>query len=272
MTDRKGGRYQMESLLIWEHTWEQIRERAPQSVAIQPIASVEQHGPHLPLATDSLIVEEFSRRLQEQMSSDGYPALFLPLMPYGKSNEHMEYPGTITYSAETFLSVLMDIGRSCARAGFPKLVFLNAHGGNLEVLAMAAREIRIETGMEVFSLQPSLVPKDRKNMGCPMTPQELRFGIHGGWVETSAILSIRPELVQREHLHTAFPECYQETKYLDFSGRVSVGWRTRDVTATGAVGDSSEAAPEDGERWFSNVTQETYRVFREILSFRRQAE
>lgn len=258
----------MESLLMWDYTWEQIREKAPGSVAIQPIASVEQHGPHLPLGTDSLIAGEFSRRLQAQMSADGYPALFLPLMPYGKSNEHLEYPGTITYSAQTFLSVLMDIGRSCARAGFSKLVFLNAHGGNLEVLAIAAREIRIDTGMEVFSLQPSLVPKDRENMGCPMTPQELRFGIHAGRVETSAILSIRPDLVRKEYLHTSYPECYQTTRYLDFSGRVSVGWRTRDVTATGAVGDSTQATPEDGERWFSHVTQETYRVFQEILAFR----
>ena len=133
----------MNSPFLWEHTSNEIRDTARGLIAVQPVASVEQHGPHLPLGTDSMIVSAFAERLRQRFQEEGFPGLFLPLMPYGKSNEHINYPGTITYSAQTFISVLMDIGRSCARAGFKKMVFLNGHGGNHEVLDVVCRELRI---------------------------------------------------------------------------------------------------------------------------------
>ena len=259
-------------MLLWDYTWEEIRGKAPRSVAVQPVASVEQHGPHLPLGTDSLIADEFSRRLQARMTATGYPALFLPLMPYGKSNEHIDCPGTITYSAQTYLQVLMDIGRSCARAGFPKLVFLSAHGGNREVLDVAARELRIETGMGVFVMQPSLVPREREKMGCALNGQEMRLGIHAGRTETSAVMRIKPETVREDQIRAAYPRCFQETRYLDFSGRVSVGWMTRDISQTGVVGNPVGADPQEGERWLANVTEEVYRAFEEIRRFEFQTD
>ena len=262
----------MDSYFLWDYTSDEIRALAPECVAIQPVASVEQHGPHLPLGTDSMIVEEFARRLRERFQKENCPALFLPLMAYGKSNEHINYPGTITYSAQTFMDVLMDVGRSCARAGFRKLVFLNAHGGNFEVLDVMAREIRIETGMYVFSIQPSRLPSDRTKMGCAMTPDELRYGIHGGLAETSAILHVRPELVKRENFRESYPTCFEGCGYVDFSGKVSFGWMTKDVSNTGAVGNPVGATAEQGEQWFDHLTAELYQAFVELRNLKRPGE
>lgn len=254
------------SYQLWDYTSEEIREMAPGHVAVQPVGAVEQHGPHLPTGTDGMIANAFTKRLIERFQKENYPALFLPLMPYGKSNEHMRYPGTVTFSAKTYMKVLMDIGRSCARAGFKKLVFLSTHGGNREVLDVMAREIRIETGMQVFAMQPSLLPQNR-GPGCNMTENELKYGIHGGHVETSAILHEHPQLVKRDNMQTSYPGCFGGCSYLDFSGRVSFGWMTGDVSQTGAVGNPVDANADEGGRWLSNVTNEAYRAFSEILRF-----
>lgn len=255
------------SLDLWDYTSDEICEMAPRHVAVQPVASVEQHGPHLPLGTDSMIANAFAERLRERFRREDYPALFLPLMPYGKSNEHIRFPGTVTCSAQTYMSILLDIGRSCARAGFRKLVFLSTHGGNREVLDVMTREIRLGTGLHVFALQPSLVPAERDKMGCALTPEELEYGIHGGRVETSAILATHPELVQRGRMQTSYPDCFGPCDFLGFSGQVSFGWTAGDVSQTGTVGNPVGATAAEGEAWLSNVADETYRVFLEILRF-----
>ncbi len=259
----------MKSYSLWDYTSDEIKTMAPNYVAIQPVAAVEQHGPHLPLGTDSLIANAFVEHLRARLQAENFPGLLLPLMPYGKSNEHLNYPGTVTYSAQTYLNVLLDIGRSCARAGFQALVFVNAHGGNRELLDVAVREIRIETGLSAFSIQPSILPKDRTQMGCEMSPEELRFGIHAGRVETAAILHLHPELVHMEKRKAAYPTCFDGCRYLDFSGKVSRGWMTQDVSETGAVGDPTGSTPEEGAAWLSCVTDELFQALLEIVSFRR---
>ena len=264
----------MNSPFLWEHTSNEIRDTARNLIAVQPVASVEQHGPHLPLGTDSMIVSAFAERLRRRFEEEGFPGLFLPLMPYGKSNEHINYPGTITYSAQTFMSVLMDIGRSCARAGFERMVFLNGHGGNHEVLDVVCRELRIETGMHVFALHPliTLMPEDPATIGCPLTPEEAKLGIHGGRIETSVIMRTHPELVREDKMAQDYPTCFDGCDYLDFSGKVSYGWMTQDISRNGAVGDPVGSTPEEGERWLASVTDMLYRAFEEIRSFRRLGE
>lgn len=257
----------MNSSYLWDYTSEAIRDAAPDLVAIQPVASVEQHGPHLPLGTDSMITSAFAERLAAYFKQKDYPGIFLPLLPYGKSNEHIHFPGTITFSAKTYMNVLMDIGRSCARAGFQKLVFLNGHGGNSSMLDVVCRELRIETGMRVFALQPMIAvsPEDPAQIGCPLTEREEKLGIHAGRTETAMIMRIRPECVRQDKLKADYPDCFDGCGYLDFSGKVSYGWMTEDVSKTGVVGDPTGATPEEGERWLSHVTEMLYGAFLEIL-------
>ena len=113
----------MPNLTFWHNTSEEIGKFAASTIAIQPIGSTEQHGKHLPVGTDSLINNAIVNEVKDLIDAGHVPATFLPLLPYGKSNEHLNYPGTITFTAETFMSVLRDIGDSCARAGFKKAGF-----------------------------------------------------------------------------------------------------------------------------------------------------
>lgn len=256
----------MQSLDLWEYTSDEVRTLGPGHIIIQPVGSVEQHGPHLPLGTDSMIISTFVQRLKEQFAKDGFPALFLPLMPYGKSNEHLDYPGTITYSMQTFISVLMDIGRSCARAGTKKLVFLNGHGGNHEVLDMITRELRIETGMQVFALHPMLkiMPESKEEQGCQLSDEEAKLGIHAGRIETSVIMHIDPDLVHMDRACCDYPTCFDGLTYIDFSEKVPFGWMTQDVSKTGAIGDPSGAAPTEGDKWLTSVTTALCHAFADI--------
>lgn len=259
----------MDSQFMWDYTSEDIRDTAPGLVAIQPVASVEQHGPHLPVGTDSMIAGAFAERLRERMQQENYPGVFLPLMPYGKSNEHLHYPGTITFTAETFLSVLMDIGHSCHRAGFKRLVFLNGHGGNTGLLDVACRELRIETGMRVFTLNPliTLLPEDPAAIGCPLSREEARLGIHAGRIETAVIMRTNPACVKKDKIKAEYATCFDGCEYLDFSGRVSYGWMTGDVSKTGTMGDPAGATPEEGEQWLAAVTDMLYEAMLEIKDF-----
>src|SRR5204863_6593121 len=128
------------------------------SLLIQPIASIEQHGPHLPLATD-LMVCEASAEAAVAQRGDELDLWLLPSLAYGKSNEHAWAPGTIWLSAQTMLSVLDDLGRCVATLPTKRLAFLNGHGGNTALLAVANRELRVAHGLMTFMLHPSQ-PRD----------------------------------------------------------------------------------------------------------------
>ncbi len=255
----------MKSLYWWDYTSKELGELAPGCVVFQPVASVEQHGPHLPVATDSFICQAFVDALREKLEEKEFPALFLPFMAYGKSNEHLDYPGTITYSAETFMSVLMDIGRSVARTGVKKFVFINAHGGNSEVLDIICRELRIETGMQVFALNP-LIRMNPDTSGV-RSEKEKRIGIHAGREETSFILYLRPDTVRKELMNCDYSVDFEGFKYIDYSGKVAFGWMTHDVTRTGTIGDTAGANAEEVPRMLEEVTEMMSEACDEILRF-----
>jgi creatinine amidohydrolase len=163
---------------------------AEKTIAILPVAAIEQHGPHLPLSTDSAIMEGMLGHVFGQLPA-ALDARFLPIQQIGKSTEHIRTPGTLTISPAALIDAWTDIGASVARAGIRKLVVVNSHGGNEEVVGIMTRELRarfdmlaVKTSWERFG-HPA---------GCYST-SELRFGIHGGDVETSLMLHFRPDLV-----------------------------------------------------------------------------
>src|ERR1700741_1004945 len=119
-----------------EMTWEDFADAGPSWIAVLPVAAVEQHGPHLPLGTDAMIVEAYVARARKLLP-DALKATFLPLQAVGTSHEHRAFAGTLTLAPETVVRVLADIGESVYRAGVRKLVFANGHGGNVAALDMA---------------------------------------------------------------------------------------------------------------------------------------
>src|SRR6516162_5423852 len=118
------------------------------TIAVLPIAATEQHGPHLPVATDTAIAEGMIAETLRQLPAD-LSVLFLPVQAIGKSNEHLRSPGTITLTAETALRSWIEIGEAVHRAGLRKLILVNSHGGNVDVISLGARDLRVRLQMLV---------------------------------------------------------------------------------------------------------------------------
>ena len=172
--------------------WKQV-DALPRetTLLVLPTAAIEQHGHHLPLATDTLINNLLLGHALEKLPPE-MPVYALPPVCYGKSNEHIGFPGTLSVSASTFMAVLRDLGSSIAKAGFQKLVLYNTHGGNTSLIDVMARDLRAEFGLRTFALHGS---GGFKFDG--LSAQERAYGFHAGEVETALLLGAVPELVDR---------------------------------------------------------------------------
>ena len=173
----------MTSRALIDHTATSLASRiGPGSILVQPFGSIEQHGPHLPLATDSILVDASAKALVDRYG-DEHDLWLLPTLTYTKSNEHAWAPGTIWLSATTMLSVIDDLARSLALLSSRRLVFLNGHGGNSALLNVACREVRLKYGFMTFLAHPH-VPADHGSSspatatGGADTTDELGMGIH----------------------------------------------------------------------------------------------
>lgn len=216
----------------------------PETVAVLPVGAIEQHGPHLPVWVDSCINELLLERALDAMPVST-PVLALPIQAVGKSNEHQAFPGTLSVSGETLTAVLLDLGESVHRAGVRRLILLNSHGGQPQVLDIVARELRIRYGMLVvhagwlnLGTPPGLFPND-----------ECHHGIHGGEVETSLMLHLRSDLVdmtQARNFVSLGQEMEADFDLLTIEGPVGFGWQAQDLNPWGVCGNAAAADAERG--------------------------
>jgi creatinine amidohydrolase len=214
------------------------------TIALLPIAAVEQHGPHLPVGVDSILNRGCIDLLIERAPAD-LDLRILPVQQVGKSNEHVWAPGTVTHTAHTLIDAWFELGQSVRRAGVRKLVFVNSHGGNEEIMGIVARELRVRADMLVVKTAWSRFPPPAGLI----SDDERRLGIHGGEVETSLMLHFRPELVEMsraEDFRSVAADNERDFTYLRPTGTHAWAWIARDLNPAGVVGNASIATAEKG--------------------------
>jgi creatinine amidohydrolase len=242
----------------------EVAERlTPSSVLLQPVGAIEQHGPHLPLSTDLLIADALAEAVVDARGEE-LDLWLLPPLAYTKSNEHAWAPGTIWLSAQTMLSVLDDLGRCVATLPTQRLAFLNGHGGNTALLAVANRELRVAHGLMTFLLHPS---QPRDSGGAADDGDELGMGVHAGRDETSVVLHLRPELVDMTRAERSVPEAMAAREHVRFGGDVAFGWSSDDLAAGGVIGDPTLASAERGARLWDGMKRSVGDALAEVAAF-----
>jgi creatinine amidohydrolase len=197
---------------LLDMTWEEAKGK--QSIVL-PIGSIEQHGPHLPLGTDTLVAEAVSNEIAARLN-----AVVGPSIVPGVSKEHMDFPGTLTLSEETFVKKIEEVCKSLQSHGFTDVMLVNGHGGNKKALS------KIElAGVMVVDIIPKIKGYD-----------------HAGCIETSLMLYLHPEKVRgsliRKH---------------DFKFPGKGEWRTIEHSKSGVLGDPTVATAIRGEEYFRKI-------------------
>jgi creatinine amidohydrolase len=220
-------------------------------IAVLPVAATEQHGPHLPLRVDSALIDGVIAAALPYLPAD-VPALFLPTQTVGLSPEHARFAGTLTLKAETTIRLWTDIGESVAATGVKKLVLLNAHGGQVGVMDIVARDLRARLGMLVYSVNwfglPLLGPQG-EDVNALFSAHEHRFGIHAGEIETSMMLALAPGLVDMAQAQNFASTSEERAKHFDILGNgksAKLGWQMQDYNPHGAVGNAAAASTDKG--------------------------
>jgi len=247
-------------------TWTDIQNMPDRAntVLIQPVGAIEQHGPHLPLAVDSAIGVSVLGKALAQLEPE-IPAYALPPLHYGKSNEHWRFPGTITLSAQTLITVLMEVGDGIYRAGFRKLVLMNSHGGQPQVMEIVARDLHQRyPDLMVFPLFTWSVPNAAADL---LEPEELAFGIHAGDAETSLMLAVLPDQVRMSAAKREYPQNLPEDSLLSLEGALPFAWATHDLSQSGVLGDPTVATREKGDRIWASLASGWAQVIQDVYRF-----
>jgi creatinine amidohydrolase len=235
------------------------------TIAILPVAAIEQHGPHLPVSVDTTICEGILTAALTRLPADA-PVLVLPTQAVGLSSEHLAFPGTLTLSAATVAALWTEIGESVARAGVKRLLLWNAHGGQPQILDLVARDLRVRRGMFV-------VTASWWRLGLPpglFSEAELTHGIHAGGVETSMLLHLAPDRVRMDRAGV-FPSLSERISrahtLLSPEGAVGFGWMTQDLNPAGAVGDATDSDPARGKALVDHAAERLVVLLGEIEAF-----
>nr|WP_108663496.1 creatininase family protein [Acuticoccus kandeliae] len=232
-------------------------------IAVVPTAAIEQHGPHLPLGTDTIIGEGMVRTVVERLPED-IPATFLPVQSIGKSNEHISYRGTLTMAWETAIKAWLEIATSIARAGVRRIVFANSHGGNTAMLDIVTRELRVR--FDMLAVHTAWM---RFGEGEDIGETERAYGIHGGMVETALIQHFRPDLVREDYLDNFASEqarLIEERLHLRAHGPHAFAWKAGDLNPNGVVGDATAATPDLGARIAAHQADRFIELLRDVAT------
>lgn len=253
--------------LIGELTFLEISKcLSERSILCLPIGSIEQHGPHLPLNTDVVLAEGFTRLIISRWGK-ALDLWQLPTVSISLAREHEWAPGTMSLSIQAMTAVMRDLGREIARA-LParNLVVINGHGGNKGILEALTQDLRADFGLNVCVLHPAAMVEASGDAAIPE--------IHGGKNETSMMLAIAPQLVRREliaQLKNA-PDGEVIRKTILQKG-VTRPWTTDDarIADTGVIGDVHAASVEFGQHIIDHVVETAGGVLKQLLDNQRHS-
>lgn len=215
-------------------------------ITVLPLGATEQHGPHLPPETDAIIAEAVAALAVARLPA-GLDVKTLPVERIGYSIEHGAFPSTQSLGYAEAVERWIGIGTEAFDAGGRKLVMLNAHGGNSPLMTIVATELRVRFHMLAVATAWT-------RFGYPddiVSPEEKIFGIHGGFIETSVMLALRPDLVdmtKARDFGSKQAEFAKDFSHLSAYGPHAFGWMTQDLSPLGVVGNAAAASAEAGER------------------------
>ena len=231
-----------------ELSWPQVEQAVAidRATLVWPFGACEQHGPHLPLATDALFADRLLDAVLEKLTPES-PIWRLPVQAIGFSPEHVGYAGTLSFSSRLLISMVVELGEQLAAMGWKRLVLFNAHGGQIALLQVAARELRKRCPS--LAVLPCFLWSGVEGLTSLIAEPELSDGLHAGLAETSLMLHLAPSLVSEfrpaDGLKAAWPS-HQAPPGWSLEGAAPCAWLTSDVSSSGVIGNSRGASEELG--------------------------
>lgn len=243
------------SILLAEMTWEEIKEATgPETVVVLPVGSTEQHGPHMPVKTDHYFVYEIAKRAAKK-ASERTRVVVAPVLPFGCSGAHADFPGTISIDHQTYIELIRELGESILGQGFERLFILNGHGGNFGALTLAAKDLYDSTNATIaVACYWHLAAKEIAALR-----ESPPGGIsHACEMETSCMLALDPSAVRWEKVKKSIPQWKSKYVLDDLlgGGQVVPALHVADFSPTGVLGDPTIATKEKGERFLEAIVNE----------------
>jgi creatinine amidohydrolase len=246
----------MEKILLEEMTWYEVEEALESGVetVVVAVGSTEAHGPHMPMATDTL----WARTLGESVTQGLGNALLAPVIPVGCTDPLMSFPGTISIRRDVLVGLIVDYCRSLARHGFKNVVLISSHDGDYGPMEDAAIELEaLEPNLNVIAYSDlgelvEVIYGTSEEQGIDVAAA----GAHAGEFETSLMLAVHPDVVREEKLQTGTVIDLRDAPEI-------LGGDVREAAPIGVIGDPTQATREAGEAYLKNMTEAIVRYVRE---------
>jgi len=234
-------------------------------IVVLPLGATEQHGPHLPHETDTIIAQGVVDRLKETLPKR-LKVSFLPVESVGYSPEHLDYKGSRSLEYDEAINRWIAIGAHLSSLGIRKMVLLNAHGGNSPLMTIVATELRVRFDMLCVATSWTRFEKPKGLVN----KQDAGFDIHGGFIETSVMLALAPELVDMKKAKDFASEQSKFEKrfeHLRAYGKHAFGWKMQDLNPVGVVGKARKANPKAGEKLLDNAVCGLIDLIKDVKKF-----
>lgn len=261
MPDDATGAPDAPRFLLHEMNRGEAAARAAEALLVLPVGATEQHGPHLPLGTDVLIVEAIAREAARR-ARPGLDAIVAPTLPVGSSHHHLPFGGTISLATDRYYAALSDMVESLITSGFRRIFILNGHGGNHEVVQLVARDLALQHPVNIAAA--SYWDLAREALAGSESHDVLngRFPGHAGDFETSVVLALRPDLVAPPPRRDAEALARVAIPAAPFRAERHAFWRQID----GHTDSPHEATAERGQRLLDLIIPAVAAAFQQFAA------